>query len=180
MIFQGTSTSDAGIVQYYDGKVLSCGTDPPPITITGTANQSVILKIIATLGGDLGTWQFNYSTDNGTTFLKNITSAATVSIKSSVDLSATGLTLHIDPGEASSDNIWIADISATLPSSFNPAGRAADAGFNHRVGIYYQGTDAIICKNVEVSNMPYGGLYIDNGVGQTLIENSYFHQTIIS
>ncbi len=42
-------------------------------------------------------------------------------------------------------------------------------------GIYYQGTDAIICKNVEVSNMPYAGLYIDNGAGQSLIENSYFH-----
>ncbi|HXX95516.1 MAG TPA: hypothetical protein VEL11_00145 [Candidatus Bathyarchaeia archaeon] len=33
MIFQGISTSDAGIVQYSDGKVLSYGTDPPLITI---------------------------------------------------------------------------------------------------------------------------------------------------
>jgi hypothetical protein len=63
--------------------------------------------------------------------------------------------------------------SATLPSPFNAAGEAGP--FNQRVGIYYQGKDAIICKNVEVSNMPCAGLLIDNGVGQSLIENSYFH-----
>ena len=63
--------------------------------------------------------------------------------------------------------------SATLPSPFNPAGQ--DEPYNHRCGIHYQGKDAIICKNVEVYNMPYAGLIIDNGIGQSLIENSYFH-----
>jgi hypothetical protein len=82
------------------------------ITITGTANQCVILKIIATKSGELGTWRFKYSTDNGTTWILDEPSAANVPIKSSFDKSPTGLTLHIDPGEASSDNIWIADANA--------------------------------------------------------------------
>jgi len=241
-------------------RVLSYGTAPPRITITGTANQCVILKIIATKPGPLGIWQFKYSTDNGTHFSDEIKSAATESIISSADKTPTGLTLHIDPGIASLDNIWsvyadtnaghrlifpsgtynvttltsrsmpsaylegigkviitspnsLGDLtkvnqiikfttccgpayitnmifqgistsdagivqysdgtSAILPSPFNAAGNLGP--FNQRVGIYYQGTDAIICKNVEVSNMPCAGLLIDYGVGQSLIENSYFH-----
>jgi hypothetical protein len=60
-----------------------------------------------------------------------------------------------------------------LPSPFNVTGE--NGPFNHRVGIYYHGTDAIICNNVEVSNMPCAGLLIDKGTGQSLIEDSYFH-----
>ena len=63
--------------------------------------------------------------------------------------------------------------STSLPSRFNPAGQWEP--YNHRAGIHYLGKDAIICKNVEVSNMPYAGLIIDKGIGQSLIEGSHFH-----
>jgi hypothetical protein len=90
-------------------RVLSSGTAPPKIKIKGTANQSVILKIECTLPGERGNWQFKYSTDNGKNYSYE-RSRPTVPINSSVDpLSATGLTLNIDEGKATTDNIWTAD-----------------------------------------------------------------------
>jgi len=94
-------------------RVLPHGTAPPRITISGTTDQRVILRIECTLPGELLNWKFRYSTDNGKTFLEDILSAANVPINSSDTRLPTGLALNIFPGKASLDNAWTADNTYT-------------------------------------------------------------------
>jgi hypothetical protein len=60
---------DGPVPPGYPANVLRYGTAGteflPNITITGKANQAVILKIVCTSPGEFGTWKFKYSTDNG-------------------------------------------------------------------------------------------------------------------
>lgn len=82
--------------------VTSSGTTPPVITVTGTTTDDVDLQVECTTGGALTTWVFRYSIDGGTTWTSNVTSAATVAV------GATGLTLNIAAGSASTNNVWLA------------------------------------------------------------------------
>ena len=114
-------------------RVLSRGTHPPNIKITGTTNQDVILRIECTLPGKFGEWKFRYSTDGEHFSKKEIPSDLSVpiySIDSSGNISSpTGLTLNIEKPpvgkeenvnfRATLDNVWTADNTYTVVSEFD-------------------------------------------------------------
>lgn len=85
--------------------VTAAGTTPPTITLTGTANQYVNLRVECTTGGALATWVLRYSIDGGISWVQeNVASAATVAV------GTTGLTLNIAAGTAATDNVWTAKV----------------------------------------------------------------------
>jgi len=79
--------------------VVSTGTTPPVITLTGTPYRALNLRIECTLGGALLTWTGRWSVDGGATWTA-FTSAATVL------MAGTGVTLNIAAGTANVDNVW--------------------------------------------------------------------------
>jgi len=98
------------------GSITSAGTSPPVITNSagsvplGPYNLSI--KVI--VGGARGTWTFQFSVDGGNTWSATLTSGATVALVDTATDSlvgnsgATGLSIDIAAGTASTDNIWTA------------------------------------------------------------------------
>jgi len=83
--------------------VVSAGTFPPPVTLTGTPSGvtgGVVLEI--TTGGARGTAVFKWSADNGVTFTTGVTTAA------SVVLGSSGMTANFAAGPYSTDNVYSA------------------------------------------------------------------------
>lgn len=105
-------TSDALTVDGGMAAVSATGTTPPTITITGTPNRPVTLRIECTTLGALGTSRIRYSTDGGVTWISNVTTVATVVANDTRLLSAsglteaTGLTINIAAGAMAVDNVW--------------------------------------------------------------------------
>ncbi len=121
-----------------EGPVVSYGTgqplDRPEITITGTTDKAVILKIKCTSPGVRGQWTLQYSTDNWNTVypdkITSLPSAVTIPINSSVDGTSTGLKLHIDDSivldkdthKATVGDLWIADNTYDNSSDYDVGG----------------------------------------------------------
>ena len=79
--------------------VEAAGTSPPTVTLNGTPALAVDLVVECLVGGARGTWSGQYSIDGGATFTP-FTSAASIAI------GATGVTMAIAAGPASTDNVW--------------------------------------------------------------------------
>jgi hypothetical protein len=109
------------------GAVVSTGTTPPVLTLTGTPLGVFDLRIKPIATGARGTWTFQFSTDGGNTWSVTKTSAATVELIDQSDVPVatidslvgingkTGLTLAIASGSAAADNTWksVATVKAT-------------------------------------------------------------------
>lgn len=103
------------------GAVTATGTTPPTITLTGTPNYEINLKVSATVGGALGTWSGWWSIDGGVT-QNAFTSAATVALTDALQ-GATGITLNIAAGTAATDNVWTAPTASREQKQFGPLDR---------------------------------------------------------
>lgn len=107
--------SDTCTVSGEMGTVTPGGTSPPDITLTGTPNRKVQLRIETTTVGARGTWKKRYSSDGGVTWISNVTSAATIEVMdtrlfdASGILESTGVTINIATGVASLNNRWSSD-----------------------------------------------------------------------
>ena len=93
--------------------VTEAGTSPPDVTLTGTPNNSYLLKVKITLAGNRGTAKFKYSLDNGKTWSKEIVTANTY------EMPGTGTTLNFATGSAyATDNVYTA---TSTPSVYRTA-----------------------------------------------------------
>lgn len=90
--------------------VTAAGTSPPAITLTGAPYNASVSKIRTVLAGARGTWQFQYSLDNGNNWSPTITSAATY-------LDSNGVTINIANTAATLDNTWTWTDTAPVMSS---------------------------------------------------------------
>jgi len=105
--------SDRGLISGTTmGSVTSTGTTPPVLTVSGTPTGVFSLRVQAVLGGAIGTWKLQFSTDGGNTWSATLPSAASVpltdtQVDSVVGTNGnTGLTLGIAAGTANTDNVW--------------------------------------------------------------------------
>lgn len=106
--------SDGVPVTGTPGVVSANGTTPPTVTVTGTSNRHIDLRVECTSiagGATLGLWTGRYSTDNGGSWIA-FTSAASVPVNDSFLsqenglIEATGLTFNIAAGSAAVNNYW--------------------------------------------------------------------------
>lgn len=103
------------------GAVTSAGSSPPVITVSGVPLGAFNLSIKAIATGALATWTFQFSTDGGNTWSATMLSAASVPLVDTAKDSlvgkngATGITIAIAAGSASSNNTWtsVANVKAT-------------------------------------------------------------------
>lgn len=103
------------------GTVSPAGTTPPTVTITGTATRYLLgLKVECTLLGNRGTSKIRYSTDNGATWISDVTTAATIALNDSREsqlrkkVVPTGLTLAMADTAAAVDNVWTIPVVSTF------------------------------------------------------------------
>jgi hypothetical protein len=118
--------------------VESFGTTPPAITLTGTANRFVKLKVVCTTLGARGTAVVKYSTDGGDTWIENVTTAASWTVKDTASAvegvyEETGLTINYANASAAVDNYWITTGNHTVSTVL--LGKRA-------VGIWYSASRA--------------------------------------
>lgn len=89
----------------------STGT-PPVLSLTGAPLAAWDFRVKVITIGTLGTWQFQFSTDGGSTWSATFTSAASVVLTDTASDSLvgkngqTGLTLGIAAGTAALDHLW--------------------------------------------------------------------------
>ena len=94
--------------------VISSGTSPPVVTLSGTPTRFVDLKIAIVVGGPRGTATCKVSIDGGTTFSATQVTAATVSIP------GTGLTINFPTGtDYATDNVYRA-VTSVPNDSYEP------------------------------------------------------------
>lgn len=89
-----------GVVPPEMSAVVSTGTSPPVVTLTGTPTGYHDVRIEITTGGSRGTAVFKWSSDGGSTYTTGVTTAATAV------LGTTGLTANFATGTYSTDNIY--------------------------------------------------------------------------
>ncbi len=90
------------------GAVTEAGTTPPDITLTGTPNRYINLKVLCTLLGARGTSKIKYSLDGGKTYSAEQLTAATIEMLDPVTGETTGVTLNVENAAAAVDNVWTA------------------------------------------------------------------------
>lgn len=90
------------------GAVTETGTTPPDITLTGTPNRYINLKVLCTTLGARGTSQIKYSLDGGVTYSTPALTAATMLMSDPVTGESTGVTLNMENAAAAVDNVWTA------------------------------------------------------------------------
>ncbi len=105
------------------GAVTSAGTTPPTITLTGTPNRYINLKVICTTLGARGTAVIKYSLDGGKTYSAAVTTAATMLMSDPVTGLTTGVTLAYASATAATDNVWTAKTQGFEAKSFAPLDR---------------------------------------------------------
>lgn len=113
--------------------VVSAGTTPPVVSLTGTPAGFYDLRIEITAGGARGTAVFRWSTDAGNSWTSNVTTAATVA------LGSTGLTAVFATGSNySTDNVYtshagkgLRDRADTLKTKLT----SAETAFRYAFGI---------------------------------------------
>jgi lysophospholipase L1-like esterase len=84
--------------------VVSSGTSPPVVTLSGTATLPMSLVIAVTTSGALGTSKFKYSVDGGLSWV-----ATEIATAASVLLGNTGITASFASGTYANDNIYTAN-----------------------------------------------------------------------
>jgi hypothetical protein len=95
-----------GAVVGSNSAVVSAGTTPPTLTLTGTATDYIDLRVEITTAGALGTSRFRYSLDGGITF-----SQTRATVASHV-MAGTGITLGFAAGTYAADNVYTATCEA--------------------------------------------------------------------
>jgi hypothetical protein len=103
--------------------VSSAGTTPPTITLTGTANRYINLKVICTVLGARGTAEIKYSLDGGKTYSASTVTAATMLMSDPVTGESTGVTLNYASATAAVDNVWTAKTAGFERKTFGPLDR---------------------------------------------------------
>ena len=106
--------SDVGLAM---GAVTSAGTTPPAITLTGTPDRYVDLKVIVGTAGARGVGTIKYSLDGGVTYSAAITTAATINVIA-LDGKDTGLVLNYANATSAADNVWTAKTAGREPKVF--------------------------------------------------------------
>ncbi|HEY6464090.1 MAG TPA: hypothetical protein VIY73_28170 [Polyangiaceae bacterium] len=93
--------------------LVAAGTAPPAVTLVGRPVLGALLMVLElTLAGTLGTAQFRWSSDGGTTWI-----ASGVVTAASVSLGATGMQAQFaGVGEYSTDNVYAA--ASPVPEAF--------------------------------------------------------------
>lgn len=97
--------TDVGLAM---GAVSESGTTPPDITLTGTPNRYIDLKVVCTKLGNRGTSEIKYSLDGGETYSDAVVTAATVEMVDPVTGDSTGVTLNMEDAAAALNNVWTA------------------------------------------------------------------------
>lgn len=97
--------SDVGLAM---SAVTSSGTTPPAVTLTGTPNRYINLKVLCTTLGARGTSAIKYSLDGGETYSAPALTAATQELFDPVTGETTGVTLAMANAAAAVDNVWTA------------------------------------------------------------------------
>ena len=90
--------------------LLSSGTNPPSVTLTGRPTLgSMQTQIIITTGGDLGTAIFKWSFDGGLTFTTGVATAPSVILNCPTPPFVTGMTANFSAGPYDVSNVYVAD-----------------------------------------------------------------------
>ncbi len=101
--------------------VVSTGTSPPVITLTGTPNVDVDLVIQVMKAGALGTSKIRWSVNGGTTWVQDgdvnvYPLTASTLLLTDTRGNSTGVTINIAAGSASLDNVYTASTNAKYTS----------------------------------------------------------------
>jgi hypothetical protein len=96
-----------------DSTVLSSGTSPPTVTLSGTLTQALPVRIEITTGGTLGVAVFRWKTDTTSTWTSGVTTAA------SVALGSTNITANFAAGTYSTNNVYLSRVNAWADQSGN-------------------------------------------------------------
>lgn len=105
--------------------VTSSGTTPPLVTVSGTPNDSYLVRVEVTTAGSQTTCKLRYSLDDGITWVETVTGAASVVLycydpkNSASKRQSTGLTLALPVGSYSADNVYKFYTHAGCPDSTN-------------------------------------------------------------
>ncbi len=130
--------------------VTSAGTTPPVITLTGTPNRYIDLKVLCTVLGALGTSKIKYSINGGNTYSVAQLTAATILILDPLTGESTGVTLNIAAGTAATDNVWTAGSSVLYTTLLLKKGALA---FWYNANALQLKTDVNIDKDTDKAAM---------------------------
>lgn len=119
--------TEAGLTM---GAVASTGTTPPAITLTGTPDRYIDLRITVVTAGARGTGTIRYSIDGGVTFSGTVTSAATINVLDPQTGVNTGLVLNYANATSNADNVWTAKTAGFERKTFSGLSRFVRAVAN--------------------------------------------------
>ncbi len=131
----------------FDGSAMSAvtpaGTTPPVITLTGTPNRPIDLRVECTVLGALGTSRVKWSIDGGNTFSVATLTAATILITDPLNENeTTGVTLNIAAGNAAVNNVWTAKSIGKYTSLICKKGAIA---------FWFNGAELTLKEDVDIS-----------------------------
>jgi hypothetical protein len=144
--------------------VLSGGTAPPAVTLTGnpvTSRNELAFVLEVTTGGTLASTnvRFKWSADGGATFTTGVTAS------SAVALGSTGVTAHFAAGTYSTDNVYLS--LGTQGSCFEASNQA---GFPSATQL------TVTHSQLSNQNATYGFVFAGYLNGITLEDNIYGNQ----
>lgn len=164
-----------------NGSITSAGTTPPTVTVSGNPKGHYLMKVDIQTGGARGTADFQWSIDDGSTWVaSNVLTAATVELKTATF--DTGLTITMDTGTYNADNTysWTATpgggqiavsgsaaVDARIRVEIVTSGALGVARFRYSVDGYSGDTtsERTYSENLYV---PAGGTFAIPGLGVTL------------